>query len=407
MNVLIVGLGGVTATFRNWPERIVALALARRGHNVRAIGTRDPARPALAARRETIEGVDVQRVRSGYWPNRELAAALEDGPRPDIIHLMHPRNVLAAQTTAWARRRGIPTVYTWLGPYHDAYLVDDRERPFDSRPRYDRPIWTRGRLAGRLARTASWRKMRDHIRNYRLHAPLKQATHLIPCSQFEAEELVRMGISQASTVIPLWIDSGAIEKTPAAVPELAARRPWLLFVGQLTPRKGYDLALRAMPGILRHYPGASLLLVSGINHAERAEVERLGAELGVSQNIEFLGRVDDATLINLFRACDAYLTPTRYEGFGLTLLEAMAAQAPVVSSRIPVVDEIVRDGENGLLAAYDDAEALAAATLRILDDPALAAALRANGLRTCEVWYNPDRLTAQLEAVYRHVIDRK
>ncbi|HYF64142.1 MAG TPA: glycosyltransferase family 4 protein, partial [Herpetosiphonaceae bacterium] len=163
----------------------------------------------------------------------------------------------------------------------------------------------------------------------------------------------------------------------------------------------------AMPGILRHYPGASLLLVSGINHAERAEVERLGAELGVSQNIEFLGRVDDATLINLFRACDAYLTPTRYEGFGLTLLEAMAAQAPVVSSRIPVVDEIVRDGENGLLAAYDDAEALAAATLRILDDPALAAALRANGLRTCEVWYNPDRLTAQLEAVYRHVIDRK
>ena len=84
----------------------------------------------------------------------------------------------------------------------------------------------------------------------------------------------------------------------------------------------------------------------------------------------------------------------------------MAAQAPVVSSRIPVVDEIVRDGENGLLADYDDPESLAAATLRILDEPGLAAKLRAEGLRTCEVWYNPSRLTAQLEAVYRHVIDQ-
>ncbi|HEY1016309.1 MAG TPA: glycosyltransferase family 4 protein [Herpetosiphonaceae bacterium] len=405
MKILVVGLGGVTAAFRNWPERIVALDLAKRGHAVRAIGTRDPARPALASRRETIGGVDVQRVRSGYWPNRELAAALADGPAPDLIHLMHPRNVLAAQVTAWAERRAIPTAYTWLGPFHDAYLVDDRERPLDATPRYERLIWDRRQLARRLRAARSWRQARDLIRNYRLHMPLARARHLIPCSEFEAQEMRRMGRQQPQTVVPLWIDLAAVTGEPLQPPALDYPRPWLLFVGQLTPRKGYDLALRAMPAILREHPAATLLMVSGINHAERAEVERIGAELGIADHIAFLGRVDDTALVNLFRACDAYLTPTRYEGFGLTLLEAMAAEAPIVASNIPVVSEIVSDGENGLLADYDSAEAVAAAALRILGDQALQARLRAGGRRTCEIWYNPTRLAGQLEAVYREVID--
>lgn len=405
--ILVVGLGGVTTAFRNWPERIVALALAERGHSVRAIGTHDPSRPSLAVRRENIAGVQVQRVRSGYWPNRELAAALDHGPRPDIVHLMHPRNVLAAQTMTWALKHGIPTVYTWLGPYHDAYLVADRERPFDHNPNYAGPIWTQTQLWQRVRQARSWRSMRDHIRNFRLHAPLKQATHLVPCSQFEADELQRMGIIQPASVVPLWIDTATIKATPVVLPDIAAPRPWLLFVGQITPRKGYDLALQAMPQILRQHPTASLLMVSGINHAEHEQAIRLSDELGITEHIHFLGRVNDATLINLFRHCDVYLTPTRYEGFGLTLLEAMAARAPIVASRIPVVDEIVRDGENGLLAEYNNPEAFAAATLQILADSALALRLQAGGERTCQVWYNPTRLTAQLEAVYDAILSRR
>ncbi|NJO07816.1 MAG: glycosyltransferase family 4 protein [Chloroflexaceae bacterium] len=62
LRVLIVGLGGVTQTFRHWPERVLALALVRRGHHVFAIGTHDPQRPALAQTSETIDGVEVVRV---------------------------------------------------------------------------------------------------------------------------------------------------------------------------------------------------------------------------------------------------------------------------------------------------------------------------------------------------------
>ncbi|NJL33622.1 MAG: hypothetical protein HC893_06870 [Chloroflexaceae bacterium] len=98
------------------------------------MGTHDPQRPALAQTSETIDGVEVVRVPSRYRPNRPLAqtldALLASKRRPDVIHLMHPRNVLAAQVTAWALRHSIPTVYTWLGPFHDAYLTPDRDRPF-------------------------------------------------------------------------------------------------------------------------------------------------------------------------------------------------------------------------------------------------------------------------------------
>jgi glycosyltransferase involved in cell wall biosynthesis len=403
VKVLIVGLGGVTRTFRNWPERVIARDLARRGHQVRAVGMLYPRIPDLTAEREEIDGVAVRRVPQAYWPNRPLATVLDEGPRPDVIHLFHPRNMLAAQVTAWALRHRVPTVFTWLGPLHDEYLVADRERPFDAPRRYDRLVWTRGDLLRRLTRARSPRAVRDLVRNYRIHWPLRAATHLLPCSRFEAEELRRMGLTQPQTLVPLWIDAAALADEPRGTAAVDAPRPWILFVGQLTPRKGYDLALAALPAIVGRFSGATLLVVSGINTADRERVERLASDLGVAGHVRFLGRVEDNALVNLFRSCDAYVTPTRYEGFGLTLLEAMACGAPAVCADATAANEIVRDGENGLLFPPEDPEALAAAVIRVLDDSHLRETLRAGGRRTCAEDFAPEKLAARLEGVYSHV----
>jgi glycosyltransferase involved in cell wall biosynthesis len=407
LHVLIVGLGGVTQTFRHWPERVLALALARRGHTVRAIGTHDPQRPALAARHETIDGVQVQRVRAGYWPNRELAHALRSGPRPDVIHLMHPRNVLAAQTSAWAQRQSIPTVYTWLGPFHDAYLAPDRERPFEVAPTYQRVLFTRGALLRRMLADPRPRQLRDALRNYRLHWPLRAAAALVPCSQFEADSMRALGMPQPQTVVPLWIDLPFIQTTPTVPPALdvaTVPRPWLLFVGQLTPRKGYDLVVGALPQIAAHYPDVSLLIVSGINQAQRAHLSALARAAGVERHIHLLGYQSDAALINLYRASDALLFPTRYEGFGLPLLEAMAAQCPPIASDIPVVREIIQHGHNGLLVPYNDAAALARAALLLLGQPRLRAHLLAGGQATLAERYQESALVADIERVYAQVL---
>ncbi len=405
MRVLILGLGGVTSTFHNWPERVLALALTRRGHEVWNIGTRDPSRPAIAVARERIEGIEVRRVKPGYWPNRELEIALKEIPRPDVIHFMHPRNTLAAQTSRWARRRGIPTVYTWLGPFHDPYLVRDRERPFDHEPRYDNLVFTRSELFLRLLRPRGPRAALELLRNYRLHWPLKAARWLLPCSQFEAEVMRKMGLEQPLTVVPLWIDWSS---EPAASPPrqtgtpfvVEATRPWILFVGQLTPRKGYDLAIDALPLVRRRHPGATLLFVSGLNPAERKEAEDRARARGVQAGVRFLGRVEDGELHGLFAACDAYWTPTRYEGFGLTVLEAMAAGAPVVAADVPAVNEIVRHGEDGLLFRAGDAGALAEATLNLLGDAPLAARLREAGRRALRDRFDGDTLARTFESAY-------
>jgi glycosyltransferase involved in cell wall biosynthesis/SAM-dependent methyltransferase len=406
MRILVAGLGGVSRAFRNWPERVIALELVRRGHEVRALGMIYPRIPALTAEREMIDGVEMRRVPQAYWPNRALARALDEGERPDVIHLFHPRNVLAAQVTAWARRRGVPTVYTWLGPLHDEYLVADRERPLDGSPRYDRLIWTRSALLRRLPGARSLRELRDLLRNYRLHGPLRAARHLVPCSRFEAEELRRMGLEQPQTVVPLWIDAAALETEPRSEPGVEASRPWLLFVGQLTPRKGYDVAIAALPRIVERYPTATLLVVSGINTADREALERQAADLGVAGHVRFLGRLEDPALVRLFRACDVYLTPTRYEGFGLTILEAMACGAPVVASDVPAANEVVRHEENGLLVPSGDVGAFAAATARLLEDPALRERLRAGGRRTALEDFSGERLVAELEDVYREATRR-
>jgi glycosyltransferase involved in cell wall biosynthesis len=401
MKVLIVGLGGVTKTFRHWPERVLALALARRGHTVWSIGTRDASRPPLVARHETIEGVEVFRVAAGYWPNPDLRHALTQGPRPDIIHLFHPRNVLAAQVSTWAQNHNIPTVYTWLGPFHDEYATPDREHPFEVEPTLHRLAFTRKQMMHILLRE---RRPRDAIRNYRLHWPLRMATALAPCSEFEATMMRQFGLTQPQQVVPLWIDVPFVRKTPRNLPALDIPRPWLLFVGQLTPRKGYDIAIQALPTIVHTHPTASLLIVSGINQAQREHTMKLAQQDGVENHVHILGYLPDEDLINLYRASDALLFPTRYEGFGLPLLEAMAAECPVIATDIPVVREVVQDGKNGILVPYGESEALAQATIRLLGKRGLRKRLVAGGQATLRERYPEERLIGLLESLYARCI---
>lgn len=216
----------------------------------------------------------------------------------------------------------------------------------------------------------------------------------------------RFGLPQPQTVVPLWIDAPFIHNVPVCPPEIGAPRPWLLFVGQLTPRKGYDIAVRALPAIAQHYPQVSLLVVSGINQSQRERLMELARQHGVEQHIHLLGYLPDEALINLYRASDALLFPTRYEGFGLPLLEAMAAECPVIATNIPVVREIVRHGENGLLIPYNNATVLARAALLLLGQPALQARLVDGGRHTLAVHYQEDLLVAKIEALYRAALER-
>ena len=124
------------------------------------------------------------------------------------------------------------------------------------------------------------------------------------------------------------------------------------------------------------------------------------------KGVEFLGRVSDEEKAQLFRTADVYASPaTGGESFGIVLLEAMAAGAPIVASDIHGYKGVVRRGREALLVPPRDPKELAEAIDRLLTDRELAAEMSANGLRRAQEFSWP-RVTAKVDDYYGFVIRR-
>jgi glycosyltransferase involved in cell wall biosynthesis len=166
---------------------------------------------------------------------------------------------------------------------------------------------------------------------------------------------------------------------------LAPERPWrgrLLYAGRLSPLKGVDVAVRALA---RLAAGTTLDVVGTGDPSYEAELRHLAAALGVGERVRLRGPRRAAEMARVMAEADAVLFPVRWaEPWGRVPLEAMATGRPVIATGRGGSAEYLRDGENALLAAPDDAGALAAAVGRLAADPALRAALRRAGRTTAE-----------------------
>jgi glycosyltransferase involved in cell wall biosynthesis len=180
--------------------------------------------------------------------------------------------------------------------------------------------------------------------------------------------------------------------------ELGATRGAVLFLalGRLVPRKGIDVLLEALART-----SETLLAVAG-EGPERAALEARAVELEVAERVQFLGRV--AEIGDLLSACDAVCMPSRAEGLGVAALEAMAAERPVVASRVGGLADAVRDGETGLLVPPADAEALAAALARLSADGELRRRLGAAGPARVAEGHLPEQMVRAYEALYAEVL---
>jgi phosphatidyl-myo-inositol alpha-mannosyltransferase len=148
--------------------------------------------------------------------------------------------------------------------------------------------------------------------------------------------------------------------------------PTIFFVGRHEPRKGLDVLLAAMSEM----PPNVRLWIAG----EGPDSERLRQRVAGDSRIEWLGRVSDDEKASRLRAADVFCAPSlRGESFGVVLLEAMAADTPVVASDLPGYSNVARAGREAVLVEPGDVEALTAALRRVLTDAPLAAALVASG----------------------------
>lgn len=166
----------------------------------------------------------------------------------------------------------------------------------------------------------------------------------------------------------------------AEFPEVGARREGvtrLVFLGRFDePRKGFSVLIDAIPAIRRQFPHLEVLVIG--DGDKEAAIRRAGEHADV---LYFLGRLSDEAKASALASADAYIAPQRGgESFGIVLVEAMAAGAPVIASDLDAFELVLDHGRYGRLFSNGDSAHLAREVVNLLTSPEDAAQLRTDGL---------------------------
>ena len=189
-------------------------------------------------------------------------------------------------------------------------------------------------------------------------------------------------LERPATVILHGVDTAIFQPAPRrkALRRQLGLDPEAVLIGcfgRVRAQKGVDLLVEAALRTFPRHPRAQLIFTGRITPDNRAFADELIARAraaGLGDRIRFLGEIPWEDVVRHYQTLDLFAAPARWEGFGLTPLEAMACGVPVVASRVGAYETLIRDGETGTLVARDDVEELTAALDRWLSDDAGRAA---------------------------------
>lgn len=206
---------------------------------------------------------------------------------------------------------------------------------------------------------------------------IRQQDALIATSPQAASYLER-----PATVILHGVDTDVFHPSPdrAALRARLGLDPDAILIGcfgRIRAQKGVDLLVQAGLELLPTRPRAQIVFTGRITPDNRAFADDLQSRIkaaGLEDRIRFLGELPWEQVIAHYQALDLFAAPARWEGFGLTPLEAAACAVPTVAARVGAYEALIRDGQTGSLVPKDDAPALTAALARWLDDDAGRAA---------------------------------
>ncbi|MCB8969133.1 MAG: glycosyltransferase [Ardenticatenaceae bacterium] len=298
--------------------------------------------------------------------------------KPDVIHAHHPAPMGTAASDK-ADKLGVPLVFTHHTRYQDytQYMGLPEELVND--------------ILTRLL--ADYMQKCQHI--------------LAPSASIKQMIQETYGISERVTVVPTGIDLTPYQNADGTA--VRRRRGWgdnetvLISVGRLVEEKNFRLLLEAVHIVMQRHKDVRLALIG--DGPEQKELEKLCQQWGIAKRVEFVGRVPFEEMPAHLKAADIFCFASITETQGLVTLEAMAAGLPVTAVDATGTSDIVIHEENGLLTA-NDAQALAAAIERVLDDEALAAQLREGATETA-VSYEIHAVTEKLVGVYQQAIADK
>jgi glycosyltransferase involved in cell wall biosynthesis len=206
---------------------------------------------------------------------------------------------------------------------------------------------------------------------------VRRAAATVVLSEFMRSEMALLDAraADAATLIPGGVDTTrfSADRSEQLAPET---RPAVLFTARrLTPRTGVDALIRAMPAVTASLPGTTLKIAG--TGGQEPELKALAASAGLNGAVEFLGRISDEDLVGWYRRASLVVLPTReLEGFGLTTAEALACGAAVIGTPAGATPELLAPIDPVLVAGSVTDEAIAAAIIDVLGDPARLARIR-------------------------------
>ncbi len=250
---------------------------------------------------------------------------------------------------------------------------------------------------------------------------LTRAAALTACSRDLALRAGSFAAGPKPEWIPYGVDVGRFRPVPAEVRAqsrvsfgrrfgVSPEMPWILAVGRLVYKKGFEHLVRAMATVRTRVPDAQLLIAGA--GPLRADLARIAADSGVGDALHLVGPVAHASLADLYSAADIVAVPSVHgpsgnvDGLPNVYLEGLASGTAVVASRVGGIPDIGRDGETVVLVPEADVEALAAALAGLLLDDASRGALGRAARADAEARLDWDRVAGRFENLYESVLQR-
>jgi glycosyltransferase involved in cell wall biosynthesis len=330
-----------------------------------------------------------------------LKDKLQETPGLEVAFLpMNPR--LPGPLRFLQRVKYVRTVATSIGYW---ILLLTRVRRFDVVHAFSPSYWAflLGPVPAMLAARAFGRaallnyhsgEAEDHLRNWRSAVPLTKLAHrIVVPSAYLREVFARFGL----TAVPIhnFVDADTIPFRERATPKPA-------FLSNRNFEAHYNVAcsIRAFARVQERIPEASLT-VAGYG-SRREALEELVRQLGL-KNVRFTGKVSPAEMTRLLDEADILLNSPDIDNMPLSLIEAQAAGLPIVSTWTGGIPYIVEDGTTGLLVPPGDSEAMARASLRLLEEPGHALRLATAGRASCLERFSWSAVQAAWVRTYREL----
>jgi colanic acid/amylovoran biosynthesis glycosyltransferase len=244
---------------------------------------------------------------------------------------------------------------------------------------------------------------------HRLASKVQRARFVVCISDYARSQLMtlcdpdmwgKLHVLHVGIPIEQFTRTDADRSRSGQAPQSASADPTVLFIGRQVPEKGQGVLLQA--AALLAARGRKVKLTLAGEGPARAAFEALAQRLGLAEQVSFPGAVGQEEIHALYADAAVFCLPSFAEGIPGVLMEAMAMEVPVLSTRITGIPELIEDGHNGLLVAPGRADELADALERLLADPALCRELGARGRARVLAQFNTTGSAEQLHDLLVH-----